>query len=546
MRNSNAVRLESLLRDAVREQGSGNFQAAAAIAEQAGREGLAHPVLLRMQAEWLAISGRLPEAGELLNRALAMSPRDPWTIADIGRVLVAEDRADESIAAFRAALSIKPDLVDVWLELGGAHEQLKQEDEAAAAFRRAHELAPMEPGPLAALATVAMRSNDLAVARDLASRALALQADHVAANFVLVDLDLGDREYSKVVERMGTMMAGAKLDEHQSLTAYSAMADALEGLGRYSEAFEMCAKWNEITRRIHAPRFGEGGRVEDHMHYMSRMKSWFEHQDPADWNRPWNVADYVSPVRRHIFLFGYPRSGTTLLENILVSLPGVRGVEEKPTLVAADWEFLRDDAAMERLATLDPALAAAQRDEYWRRVRSEVPDVDGKVFVDMGPLYGIKLQVISRLFPDALLIRCRRDPRDVVLSCFKKAFRVNASTYQMTTLEGAARHFDLAMQLTEMHLGVLPLPVHVVDYAHLVGDFDSSTRALAEFVGIPWTEDVRSFDRTAAGRRLRTASAGQVRRGLYDGTRQWLRYRDQMAHVLPILEPWVTRFGYAL
>jgi hypothetical protein len=85
-----------------------------------------------------------------------------------------------------------------------------------------------------------------------------------------------------------------------------------------------------------------------------------------------------------------------------------------------------------------------------------------------------------------------------------------------------------------------------VDYAMLVSDFDSSTRALAEFIGLPWTEDVRAFDSTAKGRQLRTASAEQVRRGLYDGTRQWLRYREQLAPVLPILEPWVTRFGYPL
>ncbi len=546
MRDPNAMRLESLVRDALRALESGNSEAAAAIAEQAGREGLAHPVLLRLQSEGLATSGRLPEAGDLLNRALALDPRDPLTIADIGRVLVAEDRADESIAAYRAALSIKPDLVEVWLELGSAHELLKQDDAAASAFQQAHKLAPGAPGPLAAIAMVAMRRNDREACRAFASRAVALQPDHVAANFALAGLDLGAHQYEDVLARIQKMKAAGTLDELQSLSAFAAQAEALEGLGQHTEAFEMYAKWNEVTRRNHAPKFGEGGRVENHMHYMSRMKSWFERQDPADWRDPWPAGDYVSPVRRHVFLFGYPRSGTTLLENILASFPGVRGLEERPTLGVADWEFLRDDQAMDRLTRLDPVLAAQQRNEYWQRVRREVPDVDGKVFVDMGPLYGIKLQVIARLFPDALLVRCRRDPRDVVLSCFKKPFRVNASTYQMTTLEGAARHFDLAMQLTELHLSVLPLPVHVVDYATLVADFDASTRALAEFIGIPWTEDVRAFDRTAKGRRLRTASAEQVRRGLYDGTRQWLRYRDQLAPVLPILEPWVTRFGYPL
>ena len=164
----------------------------------------------------------------------------------------------------------------------------------------------------------------------------------------------------------------------------------------------------------------------------------------------------------------------------------------------------------------------------------------------MSPLNGIKLPVIARLFPDAIVIRCRRDPRDVVLSCFRRQFKVNASTFQMSSLESAARHFDAVTRLTELHLGTLPLPVHVMDYADLIADFDSTTRSLAEFVGVPWTENVRAFNRTALERGVKTASAPQVRQALFDGTRQWESYRDQMAPVFPLLEPWVEKFGYPL
>ena len=546
MRDPSSTRLEAMVRDAVRAQQAGDFAAALAIAQHAAADKLQHPVLLRIQGQALAMAGHYPEAGAMLNRALALDPRDAQTIADIGRVLMAEDRADDAMAAFRAALSVRPDLAELWLELGALHE-LRREDAAAdAAFRKAHALLPSAAGPLAAMASVAARNNDPAGVREFAERALRVQPDHAAASLALAGLDFRERRYDEAVARVERLIAAGTLDEQQSLAAYSTLTEALDKLGRYREAFEASARWNEITRRTYAPRFGDGGRVENHLHFMQRLMDWFARQDHARWRQPWDPGDYVSPVKRHVFLFGYPRSGTTLLENILASFPGVRGLEERPTLAAPDWEFLRNDQTLDRLTDLDPDLARAQRAAYWQQVRREVPDVDGNVFVDMGPLYGIKLQLVARLFPDAILVRCRRDPRDVVLSCFKKAFRVNASTYQMTTLEGAARHFDQAMRLTELHLGVLPLPVHVVDYATLVADFDTTTRALAEFVGVPWTEDVRAFERTAAGRSLRTASADQVRRGLYDGTRQWLRYREQLEPVLPILEPWVTRFGYPL
>ena len=296
---------------------------------------------------------------------------------------------------------------------------------------------------------------------------------------------------------------------------------------------------------MNAPRFEGNGRIESHLEFVRRLARWFERQDPADWRERARDAG-GSPVRRHVFLLGYPRSGNTLVEHILASLPGVRTLEERPTLDESDRTFLRDDESLDRLRQIDPVLAAQQREAYWRRVRAEVPDVDGQVFVDMAPLNGIKLPMISRLFPDAFIVLCRRDPRDVVLSCFRRNFTVNASTYQFTSLDSTARHYDAVMRLMEKHLQVLPLPVHVVDYASLIADFDATTRALTEFVGVPWSGEMRDFSRTAAERDIRTASAPQVRQGLFDGTRQWLAYREQMESVLPALERWVVKFGYEL
>ncbi len=493
MQNVNASRLETLVRAAAQARQAGDFAKALAFANQAASERLAHPLLLRVQAEALAVAGRYGEAGQVLNRALALAPNDPLTITDIGRVLVAENRLEEAVRAFEAALAVQPGLAAAWLELGSARDIVGDDAGARAAYEQVRSLVPGGAEAWAALATIALRHGDVAQARQLAEEAIRRQPDHPGASLVLASAE---------VER----------DE---------------------------------TVRANAARFGDGGRIESHLELVLRLTRWFERQDPADWRERTAPDGAASPVRRHVFLLGYPRSGNTLVENILASLPDVRALEERPTLADSDLAFLRDDGTLDQLAHLDPALAERQREAYWRRVRAEVPDVDGKVFVDMAPLNGIKLPMIARLFPDAVVVLCRRDPRDVVLSCFRRHFRVNASTYQMTGLERAARHYDAVMRLVELYLAVLPLPVHVVHYAALVADFDASTRALTEFVGVPWTEAVREFSRTAATRDVRTVSATQVRRGLFDGTRQWERYREQMAPVLPVLDPWVKKFGYA-
>ena len=233
----------------------------------------------------------------------------------------------------------------------------------------------------------------------------------------------------------------ASIAVRQRRVAFGLLGDALDGLGRTADAFAAYTRMNELIVPLNAARRSE----------------------------PAQATGSPGPASRHAFLLGYPRSGTTLVENVLASLP----------------------------------------------------DLDGKTFVDMAPLNGTKLPMIARLFPQAVVVLCRRDPRDVVLSRFKRNFRVHASTCQFTSLDSTVRHYDAVMPLMEKHLQVLPRPVHVVDYAGL-----------------------RDFSRTAAERDIRTASAPQVRQGLFDGTRQWLRYCEQMEAVLPALERWAVRFGY--
>ena len=171
--------------------------------------------------------------------------------------------------------------------------------------------------------------------------------------------------------------------------------------------------------------------------------------------------------------------------------------------------------------------------------------ITGKLFVDMDPLKGIKLPVIAKLFPDARIIVMRRDPRDVVWSCFHTNFAPSAAAYDFTDLERAARHYDALMTLTELCFEKLPLRRFVLRYEDLVRDFDEVTQALCAFLELEWTERLRDFNTSAAKRNVTTASVSQVRKGLYDGGGQWKRYEDQLAPVLPILEPWIEKFGYS-
>jgi hypothetical protein len=139
----------------------------------------------------------------------------------------------------------------------------------------------------------------------------------------------------------------------------------------------------------------------------------------------------------------------------------------------------------------------------------------------------------------------RRDPRDIVWSCFRTNFAMTSGTLEYTSIERAARHYDAMMRLTELALEKLPINAHIVPYQALVQEFEATTRAICTFAGLTWDEAVRGFDRTAERRGVSTASAAQVRRGLFDGTRQWEPYARWIEPAMPILEPWLRKFGYA-
>jgi hypothetical protein len=233
-----------------------------------------------------------------------------------------------------------------------------------------------------------------------------------------------------------------------------------------------------------------------------------------------------------------------LVDNILASIPGVVALEERPTMAEADMAFLAEPGGLDQLARLDTASLQPYRQAYWDKVAQAGVTAPGQCFVDMDPLKGTRLPVIARLFPEARILVMRRDPRDVVWSCFHTQFALTNAALEFTSLEAAARHYAAMMALIETARERLPLRIHEISYEGLVRDFEGETKAVCAFLELEWSEDLRRFDRTAKARGVATASAGQVRKGLYDGSGQWRPYAEYFTPVLPILAPWIEKFGY--
>ncbi len=167
-------------------------------------------------------------------------------------------------------------------------------------------------------------------------------------------------------------------------------------------------------------------------------------------------------------------------------------LDEQETLAEPARAFLAEDGGLERLAGLDAGGLEPFRQGYYRRV-SEVADAGGRTFVDKLPMNVLGLPLIAKLFPDAKVLLVRRDPRDVVLSCFRRQFAPGEASREFFTLERAAGFYDQVMRLTELYLAKLELDLTVLRYEDLVAEFEDRSRDLCGFIGLDWTPALLDF-----------------------------------------------------
>jgi tetratricopeptide (TPR) repeat protein len=520
---------------------AGDLAGAIGLAERALGEGLTDPLFFKLRAVRHERSGRLEQAIEDFRSALALSAEDFAALSALGLCLARAGRLGEALAAFDGSISLEPGYAPAHANRGWALEMAGDRAGARAAYQRALALDPGAVPALGGLAMLAARSGDPGLAVAYAERALALAPGDAAANLAMAAAALAHREAGAATQRLRALLADPALPEHERGVTLSLLGDALDLAGQTEPAFDAYASANATLERLYAraPQDEETASV-----LAGRLLEAFERTGAGAWRRR-PAPEPPMPFAAHLFVVGFPRSGTTLLGQILAAHPGAVVLDEQELLAEPARAFLRSADGLDRLSRLEPEALAPWRRAYHRRI-AELADATGRLLVDKLPMNALGLPLIARLFPEARVLLVRRDPRDVVLSCFRRQFAASAVSRELFTLEGAARLYDQVMRLTELYLAKLDLDVRVQGYEDLVADFEGQTRGICRFAGLEWTPDLSRFGEARQALEVATPSAAQVRRGLYqDGAGQWRRYRRQLEPVQPLLEPWIRSFGYA-
>jgi tetratricopeptide (TPR) repeat protein len=532
----------ALLESISRALQAGDIAEGRRLSEQALGQGLEHPLFLNLRALGHDEAGRHEDALQDLRRAHFLAPDDFAILNALGLACARTDRFAEAVACYDKALAIRPDFAPAWYNRGWSLERQGEMADAARSYDKATELDPKHAHAWANTAWLAAGRGDAVTARAAAERSLGLQPDIALADLALAAVELDDPASAE--QRLRGLLARPDLDASHRALALSQLGDALDRQDRPGPAFEAYDEGNRVFRAIAAPRYEAPGQ-ETAADALGWMLQWAEDLDGAVWRS--NVAEAPSQAgeREHVFLMGFPRSGTTLIESMLGVHPDIVTLEERNTLQASMRAFLADPQGLRRLQLMSPRALQSYRDDYWRSVQGFGADPRGKIFIDKNPFNTLRLPLIWKLFPRAKVIFAVRDPRDVVFSCFRRRFGLNPSNYQFLDLERTARFYDGSMRFAAALREKQDLAEHRMVYERLIDDFGGESRAVCAFIGAAWRGDLDDFaDRGRRGG-VASASAAQISRGLFsDGAGQWRRYRDQLAPILPVLAPWVERFGY--
>jgi Tfp pilus assembly protein PilF len=509
-----------------------DFATARQAAEQVLRDRPSDPGANQIVGLVALEEGDAGRAKEHLRRADKAAPGQPHILNALG---VALRRLGE-IAEARRVLTRAGErgLIDGWRNLGVLEANAGDARAAARAYERALKLNGDDPASHAGLAQALELLHDLAGARQHAETALRAQPANESAVLALAQVAARERKFDEA-ETLASRIAQQGISRTNQAIAWGVIGDARDKQGDAAAAFMAFTEANWILLSLHGAHLRES-HLPYHPDGVARIAAFVEQTDVATWPAR---HDLRGPAP--IFLVGFPRSGTTLLEQVLSAHSRLVCVEEREHLALAAQDCASDPS---KLAALEDQAVNAIRAAYWKRVTAET-QVGKRIVVDKLPLNIIFLPLIRRVFPEAKVLLALRDPRDVVLSCYQQRFGMNAAMVQFLELGTAAAYYDKVMSLGLLCRDKLGLAIHEVRYENVVADLEQVARDVTSFLGLEFEPSMLAFREAALKRNINTPSARQVVEPITNrSVARWRRYEAQLAPVLPVLQRWAARLGY--
>lgn len=408
-------------------------------------------------------------------------------------------------------------------------------------------LAHGDPVAQVRLAALYERTNRIEDAAALLARVgtRADQAADIEADALTLEAALATRgkDYDQARKATRALLALPGLPPQARANAHFAMAKIADKQGRVDEAMAELAQAHRINFDLAGNMLPE---VADSPDEPLRIASkWLTPEQSVFPRSPDDPAREASPV----FIVGFPRSGTTMLEQMLDAHPDFVSMDER-IIIQYCVERMESKGLTYpyQLDHLSPDDLAELRALYWAESAKVADLAPGKTLVDKNPLNLLRLPMIRRLFPDARVILALRHPCDVMLSCYMQNFRSPAFMVLCSTLERLAKSYVNAMRFWIHHQPMLCPDALLLRYEETVSDFGSQIEVIADYLGIADRAPLAGFAAHASGKKyISTPSYAQVTEPVNArAVARWEKYRAYFQPVFPLLEPVAHHWGYRL
>jgi len=447
-------------------------------------------------------------------------------------------RASEARPYCLKILEIEPGDIDARRNLAAACIEERDYHAAIEQLRQGLKSRPGDPGLLIQLASALELVNELDEASAIIEQVEAVQPG-IARVSLLAGLIARRQEKYDAAEQSLRAAISQGLTANEETEAFNQLGLTLDAAGKSSEAFAAFERSNKGMiqfvgqRNANAPAF---------LREVAAIKSYFSADKLADLGRHFDTDDDFQPV----FFVGFPRSGTTLMEQVLKAHPGLVTTDEQSPLYAVLREINASGRAypqgLDDLKTND----LIRFRQYFRDFsRETVGDFDGKYLIDKLPLNIVNLGIAKLLFPQAKFVVALRDPRDVCLSCFMQKFDLNDAMANFLDLKTTALAYESVMDLWLHYRTMLGDSWMEYRYESLVENFDETVTRVLDFIGAGWHEEIETYREAAKKRVITTPSYRDVTAPVNSSAvARWRRYEQEIAPIFPVLAPFIEVFAY--
>ena len=450
---------------------------------------------------------RFSKAGEIIQKMRELDPSSSLVHQRIGDVWRAVGQPIEAMASYEKALSCSAPSDALLLELAHQYERSRRDEEALALLKKA----AGDPRATLIKAKIARRSGDA----------------------------------SKAIDDLQSLTENLPQNAEIRLEALGELTLLHDSEGNYDKAFQLATAGKEV----HLGRSAAEQAASSHS--IERFAQMVDTLQPEDFER-W-AREFPPPTGEPspALLTGFPRSGTTLMEQVLDAHPKVVSLEERDlmareVLPAMHGKLTAAVPFMEILNQISPDQIQEQRKFIWEAFKSMGGrPLDGLVHVDKNPAYNLLIPFYLRIFPETRLLIALRDPRDVLLSCYLRYLPLNPMSVTFLTLASTAHRYALDMTAWLKFSVMIPDQWAEIRYEDMVGNLEPEARRICETLGVDWDRDMLNYREKLSGKRVNSPTYTDVTKPIYSSSiGRWRNYQKHLEPYFAPLEPFLEAFDY--